>query len=129
MINFEAPIVTINNKKYEIHLAKINKTYLGIEDHGIFSFNIDFEWGSGGQGTGFLGLNTWDENKRLISHPASNILLEKILKIVGVYYWEELKGRSVYLIKETGWGGFIKGLRSLFSEDYVIFEELFNEYK
>lgn len=69
--------------------AIIKSTFLGIEDHGIFSFMLTLEERS--QGQGFGGYELKYEKYGIP-------LLETILKIVGVTSWEELTGKYVRVI-------------------------------
>lgn len=58
---------------------------LGIEDHGIFTFNLTLDYGDGGQGAGNYG----------IDKPYGIALIRKILNTVGVDKWEDLKGEHI----------------------------------
>jgi len=67
----------------EKELGIIESTYLGIEDHGIFTFFITIDYGGAKQAFGGCTLN-------------EDGLLRRVLEAVGVTSWEKLVGRSVY---------------------------------
>jgi hypothetical protein len=70
----------------EIRNAIIKRTFLGIEDHGIFTAVITLDYGSSQQGFGQHNLEFKDYG---IAY------LRKILEAVGVNEWEELQGQTV----------------------------------
>lgn len=58
------PKVERNNvNEYELRNAKIRHTMLGIEDHGIFTFVLDLDYGGSGQGAGMYCLDHHEDNK------------------------------------------------------------------
>lgn len=59
--------------------ARIIKTFIGIEDHGIFAWSIVFEGSSWGQGT---GTRTFDAD-----------IIKEIVTKFG--QWEDLQGKLV----------------------------------
>lgn len=69
----------------EIKNATIEKTMLGYEDHGIFTFLISLDYGNSGQGFGdyTLGGEVTDQ------------AIQGILKVLKLNSWEELKGIHV----------------------------------
>lgn len=103
---------------YECVIAKIKSTFLGIEDHGIFTFAIHLDYGGSGQGYGHICLGS-------AAHPDADGLtfrfINRILEACGVDNWEKLPGRTVYAIKEAGWGGMVRGLAPLPTEKGVGF--------
>lgn len=69
-------------------IAKINRADLGFEDHGIFGFNIDFQFSEASfQGTGWYGIK-------------SSEILSRVMEAVGVARWEDLRGRTVLALYE-----------------------------
>ena len=76
----------------EIINAKIESTFLGFEDHGLFTFYLNLAYGgSGGQSAGgyFIVGKFYS-------------LIPKILKIVGVEKWEDLPGKHIRVRAEHG---------------------------
>lgn len=73
-------------------IAKIESTHIGIEDHGLFTVNVNFSGGSWGQGTGHIMLG---EEAELLGR-----FVQGFIKAVGVDSWEGLKGRTVFVLRD-----------------------------
>ena len=101
--------MTTEQKTYQHTIAKIEGTFLGIEDHGMFSLAVHLSYGGSGQGFGHIGL---DGENYSIASP----LIKAILRAGGVECWERLAGRTVYAIRDEGWNGFVRGLAPLPTE-------------
>lgn len=82
-------------------LGKITNTFLGYEDHGIFTFTIYLEFGGSGQAFGNYGLSEKNEAGRVIS-PIAGEVITGILGAVGVSNWEDLIGKVVFVERENG---------------------------
>ena len=68
-----------------VHNATVKSTFLGIEDHGIFTFSIMLDFGSSVQGFGGPTLTaSWGGE-----------YLAEVLEAVGVRSWERLPGTNV----------------------------------
>ena len=87
---------------YEHRNAVIRDTFLGIEDHGIFTFNLTLDYGGSCQGAGSYTLHSTG-----YTAPGGLCLLRRILTTVGVDSWEKLKGAHVVALVE---GGLVRGL-------------------
>lgn len=87
-------------------IAKIERTHLGYEDHGIFSLTLHFSYGGSGQGFGPICLGG----------ELAASLIEAVLKAAGVDSWEQLPGRTLYAVRGEGWNGFVRGLAPLPTE-------------
>jgi hypothetical protein len=70
-------------------IAKIEKTFLGFEDHGILTGFLQVTYGDSAQGVGGYS----------ISHVAG-AYLERTLKACGVDSWEKLRGRIIYVLAD-----------------------------
>lgn len=118
-VKFKNPTVEYNGKLYQVELATIEKTFIGTEDHGIFSLNLDFAYEGGSrQGVGYLSVGQQGEHLGKV--------VKAILDVVGGYSnWEALKGMRIYVLREEGWNGLVRGLLSLDQQRVLIFEELF----
>jgi hypothetical protein len=76
----------ILENKMETRNAIIKKTFLGIEDHGIFTATLTLNYGGTEQGFGMHDL----------TYEAYGIkYLRSILKAVGVESWEDLVGTPI----------------------------------
>ena len=85
--------------------AKIVGTMLGLEDHGIFTYMIDLDYGgSSGQGFGGYSLGGEYTNKVILG----------IMKTVGVETWEKLRGN--YVRVEIGDDGRIRRIGNLLED-------------
>ncbi|QNJ56013.1 hypothetical protein SEA_RASPUTIA_123 [Microbacterium phage Rasputia] len=111
-------IVEHGGFEFEAELAVVTKTHLGFEDHGIFSWNIDFKGvaGSWGQGTGH----------RFATDPfIMHTVVTFITEFFGKYgTWEAITGREVFILRES-YSGPIVGLAAKDDADNVfLFSEL-----
>ena len=76
--------------------GKIASTTLGIEDHSILTFFVHLEFDGCGQGLGGYALDHRDrETRKLIGHGSGLVAIRRILEVVGVSNWEDLKGKLV----------------------------------
>ena len=136
--------ITINMDD-EIVNAKIEKTFLGLEDHGIMTAMLTMTWGCNGQGFGGYCLK----------HSAMYVFVNGVLKAVGVEQWEDLKGKyvrlhrsgtqglpsyshreAIYLIakkrnlmSEIVYNGKIDGIGHIVEERWFYPEKAFADYK
>lgn len=77
----------------EKELGRIKATFLGIEDHGLFTFVLYIDFGHSGQGFG-----TYDLTYKKYGIKA----LRKILEAVGVDSWEQLVGHEIWCTRRNG---------------------------
>ena len=114
--------------EYERVIAKIESTHLGYEDHGIFSLNVSFDYGGSAQGTGhYCVCSSKSDNPE----DAGGIRLVKaIVDACGVDQWEKLRGRTVYVLKDPGWNGMVRGIEPLPTEKgtAVIFKDVLADF-
>ena len=117
--------ITENDTTTE-RIAKARSTFLGIEDHGIFTGIIDMDYGAGGrQGAGTLCLDYTppdDDGKRDKRVESTDGGVHRwvtgCLRAFGVDSWEKIPGRTVYAIIEDGR---IVGFRPLETERGALF--------
>ena len=84
----------------EKELGKIISTHLGIEDHGIMSFMIVFDFGGRGRGFGGYALDTYDEKlKKRVGTAYGMEVIMRILNAVGVDKWEDLVGKVCWVYR------------------------------
>lgn len=110
---------------YEEVIARVESTWLGYEDHGIFSLNVSFTYGGSAQGTGHYCVCSADSDRP--SDVVGIRLVRAIVDACGVSRWEDLKGRTVFVIKDEGWSGLVRGIAPLPTEkgERVIFADVF----
>jgi hypothetical protein len=78
-----------------IHNAKVIKTYLGIEDHGLLTAYIHVEWGSSfNQGFGGYNLGCPDGRNY------GALFVRGVLDALKLDSWEQLKGQYCRIRKE-----------------------------
>lgn len=87
----------------EEKLARVESTWLGTEDHGIFTAVVNLDYGNGGskQGAGTYDLRGGASCYRFIAG---------VLRVCHAASWEDLRGKVVYALVEDG---LVRGLRSL----------------
>ena len=87
----------------QIKNAKIESTSLGYEDHGILTIFLGLDYSGAGQGFGGYALDQYDElEKKRIPTKLSGIWIQKILEVVGVDKWEDLKGKYIRVESDMG---------------------------
>ena len=91
----------IDKKKLEKELGVITDTMLGIEDHGLFTFSIGFDFGTSSQGFGNVSLDTYDKNsdKRVGTAEGCEAIM-RLLEAVGVRKWEDLVAKEMWVYRE-----------------------------
>lgn len=124
-----------NGKTYRGDVATVDHTFLGIEDHGIMTANVDFRWGSAGQGTGHYYLDTpvKDANGKFLRREGTAYGLDYIMKVLdvfGVYSWEAVTGKKAIILHDsTDAYGSIVGIANIDSDKIFIFKDHAEEWK
>src|SRR5213594_3604403 len=100
--------------KTHAELGRIERTMLGTEDHGIFTFMIQLDFGGTGQGFGGYALDQpKGRAQNYKGRHGTAFGMEAIIKLldaVGVESWEDLKGKEVWAYGDKdGLDGIIKG--------------------
>lgn len=110
----------------EIKNAQIERTMLGREDHGIFTFMIFVKCEHWTCGVGGYALDSYDKqlNKRVFSTKSLEAV-SKILDVVGVDKWEDLEGKYIR-IKDNGWGSTIDEIGNLMENKWLNLREFFS---
>ena len=90
----------------EIKNARIGRTFLGMEDHGIFTFTLHLDYDGSGQG---FGQHTLDEpikkDGKFLGRVGTAVGMDSIMKVLetlGVESWEKLPG--TYLRADSDFG-------------------------
>ncbi|MFA7067194.1 MAG: hypothetical protein WC199_10460 [Dysgonamonadaceae bacterium] len=79
----------------------ITDTFLGHEDHGIFTFVLHINFGSSGQGFGTYCLSHRSHDDDIVHyHPIIGEAIAKICAAVGARSWEELKNKVVCVTRD-----------------------------
>ncbi len=96
--------------------AVIESTMLGFEDHGIMTFMLHLNYGSGGQGAG--GYSFDEKTGKGMS------IIPKILKTLKVDKWENLKGLNIKVKSEHSK---VHAIAHFLEDDWLDFEDYFRE--
>lgn len=103
--------------------AQIKATKLGFIANGICSFSLILDiQGGGGVAVGGWALDGPDnkKEKRIGSAYGMSVIM-RILKVVGVNTWEELKGKYIR-IKDCSIGDRCTAIGNLMKEEWVDFD-------
>lgn len=105
--------------------ARITDTFLGILDHGIFTFSIDIEMAGGGCQIGNYSLG-YTENGKAHYDAKNSEAICRVLDVVGVDSWEKLKGQYIR-VEDNGWGRGIHTIGNLMKDEWFNLEEFFSD--
>jgi len=113
-----------------IHNAKIVKTTLGFEDHGILTFFIECEFEQGSrQSFGGFRLDAPSKNEDgWVGHAFGIACVRKVIDTVGVDKWEDLKGRYLR-IKKSGYNGPIEEIANIMEDNWLNLKLLSDSYR
>jgi hypothetical protein len=102
--------------EYTREIAKIERTYLGFEDHGILTGMLHVNYGAAGQGIGGYTIKS-----------VAGDYLHRTIKACGVNAWEELTGRTIYVLTDASRR--VVGIENLPTErgERFIFADVFGE--
>ena len=107
----------------EARNAIITNTMLGYEDHGLFTFMLYLDYGGSGQGAGGYALDSWYEQKKKRVGWAYGIdVIARIMQVVGVEKWEDLKGKHIRA--RSDWGK-VHAIGNFLKDDWMEFDHFF----
>ena len=113
----------------KIENAKITRTMLGIEDHGIMTCMITVEGPGWGCGFGGYAFDAWDPDKKDRFGVGYGIeFIKRVLSTVGVEKWEDLPGKHIR-VENEGWGGKITRIGNILEDKWFDPEELTKEFE
>lgn len=136
------------------NIAKITDTFLGRESHGILTCYLTVDYGGSGQMIGGYGLDepTWGTDDGFVvgdrpDDPTAKFagrrgraygmeFVHRIIKACGVDSWEQIKGRTIYVLDDlpedgsTVGSGKVIGIENLPTEpgERFIFDDLHIEF-
>ena len=109
--------------------AQITKTSLGKEDHGIMTCWLHLTYGAAGQGFGGYYLGSY--GKRPNKKTGYGIeAISRIIDVVGVANWEDLKGKYIrvrFTDKPSGFGHEIDAIGHIIEDKWFSFKEFAKE--
>ena len=89
----------------KIENAKIESTFLGVEDHGIFTASVGLSGDGWVCGFGGFALDRWSEkDKKRIASAAAGLFIARVIEVLEAGSWEKLKGLHCRA-KTEGLGG------------------------
>jgi hypothetical protein len=96
-------------------IARVDEVWLGIEDHGVFTVHIGWDYGGTHQGTGHLCLDEWDrDTEKRTSGPEGITFLRRLCEVFGVSEFTKIKGRTIYVLRDSDeWGSRPLGFEQL----------------
>ena len=107
--------------------ARITKTMLGREDHGIMTFMIFVEFDMSVCGIGGYALDQYDrETKSRVFSVKGMEAISRILEIADVERWEDLPGKYIRF-KDNGWGSTIDEIGHIIKDDWFNLREFFSK--
>lgn len=118
--------VTHEGADYSAFAATVKSTFLGTEDHGIFTCSLTCEGSGTGVSVGNYGLDAWNETAKTRLGAGIGIdLVKEILHTVGAPSWEALIGKHVLVLTDAapdgpGLGGRSVGLAHATDESRVL---------
>lgn len=111
----------------EIKNAKITETMLGREDHGIMTFQLCLEFGGCVCWWGGYAIDGYDKETKSRTFSLKGLeAISKILEVVGVDKWEDLKGQFIR-IEDNGLGSAVGKIGNLMEEKWFDIREFFKE--
>ena len=112
----------------EIMNAKIIRTELGYEDHGIMSCMLHVEGDGWGCGFGGYMLDDWNAEKKCRVGTAQGLeAIMQLMKALEVEKWEDLKDKYIRCEIERTGGGRITKVGHLIKDQWFSFEEFLNK--
>jgi hypothetical protein len=86
--------------EYTRELAKITRTHLGLESHGIFTALLNFDFGGASATIGgyFLDAPNPDDHGKRVGIAQGTEFVMRILRACGVDAWEKVLGRTVFVL-------------------------------
>lgn len=113
----ETITVTIDGERYDGKLARIKRTQLGYEGHGIPTAWLHCEGDAWGQGAG--GWNLRGE--------AMSAFVMGVIDALGVNDWEQVAGQQVLLLYGEGSTYPVEGIRRVVGGKPFMFRQVMTE--
>lgn len=113
----------------DTHNAKIVDTFLGREDHGIFTYIVTVEYSRGHQGFGIYSLDDGTLTNEGEGFRRGTVfgmeMIIQLLDVLGVESWEKLKGTPCRIQVD----GTIKGIGHFMKDRWLNTAELYESLK
>lgn len=113
----------------EIRNAKITDTSISMGDYACLTFMITLEGDAFGVsyggyciGHGFLGSDTFTAE-----NGSGLVAMMRIMDVVGVESWEDLKGKYVRFVDDA-WGSPVRKIGNIIEDKWFDIDKFFKEY-
>lgn len=113
----------------EIRNAKITDTSISMGDYACLTFRITLEGDAFGVsyggyciGHGFLGSDTFTAE-----NGSGLVAMMRIMDVVGVESWEDLKGKYVRFVDDA-WGSPVRKIGNIIEDKWFDIDKFFKEY-
>lgn len=113
----------------EIRNAKITDTSISMGDYACLTFRITLEGDAFGVsyggyciGHGFLGSDTFTAE-----NGSGLLAMMRIMDVVGVESWEDLKGKYVRFVDDA-WGSPVRKIGNIIEDKWFDIDRFFKEY-
>jgi hypothetical protein len=132
---FSQPSLTVPEGVFSAELGIVDDSFIGIEDHGVFSINLNFDFRSTGQGLGHRCIATSREQPdgtyKMIGTAVGCDYIIRLMEVLGVREWKEVVGQRVYCLRDGTSFGSILGLANVDDPagSYIIFAPYFDSWK
>lgn len=115
----------------EIRNAKITRTSLGIEDHGILTCVLHLDYGGSSQGAGNYSLDQpVHEGGKFVGRrgrAAGMEFIRRILETLRVDYWEDLPGTYIR-VRQGGGDEGVVAIGHITQDRWLDFKEYWSKY-
>lgn len=110
----------------EIRNAQITSTSITMEDHGVLTFWIFLVWPGGGVGVGgyVIGKGYLGAKEFSVERGDGLEAMMRIMDVVGVEKWEDLKGKYVRF-EDCGLGSTVHKIGNLLENKWFDLKEFF----
>lgn len=113
----------LNGVEYVAEIATVEATFLGREDHGIFTAQLTLSSGSWGQVAGGYALDAPSDRPRRIGTAFGLDHIIAIIDVLGCGDWEHVKGSRCFAIRDEDQSSSIVGLADLTAQRALIFKQ------
>mgnify|MGYP003594591886 CR=1 FL=1 len=113
-------------KEPKIVNAKITRTMLGREDHGIFTFMIFVEFNGSTCGIGGYSLDQAADMQGGRKYSVKGLeAIGRILDVIGVDKWEDLTGKYIRIV-DDGWGSPVNEIGHIMQDKWFNLKNFFS---
>lgn len=105
--------ITVDGVAYEADPATIEQSFIGFEDHGIFTAYLSFA------GEAWIQ----SETARAWTPAQLQSYIQAVIRTLGVQSWEEVASQEVLVLRSSPLGG-IEGIAHRYEDRALVFSSL-----